>query len=428
MIRAALWSSGATLSRALLGLTMNKIAAVTGGPAAVVALGNFLNLFTMGGSLATGGTASGVVKYVSEYNDSPAKQEALVSTAAAMAATSSALLAACLVAGRAPIAATLLYSADHAWVIGLLGVCLVFLAGQQLALATLNGLGKFRHYAMLSIAADLLAISLAILLSPWLSWRAAMTGAILGPAIVFVLFLARPLAKASAASFWSRIRFDRGESVHLGGFALMVATSLIAAPVTQLLIRNHLVAELGARQAGIWQGLWYFSDSYVALLTSTLSVVLLPRFSALPMGKPLVAELRATYRLLIPSVLVLSAAIFLTRDLIIAVLFSHEFSAMRDLFQVQLIGGIIRVAAWVLGFLLIARAMIGTMIFCELFFSASLVALSILMVSRYGLEGMPIAYSVNYALYLLFLVVYFYRKLFAVGPGAQVEGTGIVVK
>jgi hypothetical protein len=68
------------------------------------------------------------------------------------------------------------------------------------------------------------------------------------------------------------------------------------------------------------------------------------------------------------------------------------------------------------------------MIFCELFFSASLVALSILMVSRYGLEGMPIAYSVNYALYLLFLVVYFYRKLFAVGPGAQVEGTGIVVK
>src|SRR3954471_6067422 len=124
VVQATLWSAAATLGRAFLGLTLNKIAAVAGGPAAVAALGNFLNLFMMATSLATCGTANGVVKYMSQYSDSPARQQALVRTAAAMALTSSILAATCLMVRKEAIADALFFATGYGWAIALLSICL----------------------------------------------------------------------------------------------------------------------------------------------------------------------------------------------------------------------------------------------------------------------------------------------------------------
>ena len=51
--------------------------------------------------------------------------------------------------------------------------------------------------------------------------------------------------------------------------------------------------------------------------------------------KELQQEIFKGYKFLIPIVLVLSISIFVTRDLIIYILFTPDFSAVRDLFLAE---------------------------------------------------------------------------------------------
>ena len=112
-----------------------------------------------------------------------------------------------------------------------------------------------------------------------------------------------------------------------------------------------------------------------------------------------------------PIVIVMSILMFLLKEYIILVAFSDKFMPMMDLFAWQLIGDVIKIAYWLLAYLMLAKAMTKIFIYTEIGFSALFVLLSIYFIDTFGLIGITYAFSLNYFLYLI-VMIFIFRKRF----------------
>jgi O-antigen/teichoic acid export membrane protein len=92
--------------------------------------------------------------------------------------------------------------------------------------------------------------------------------------------------------------------------------------------------------------------------------------------------------------------IYLCRQLVIAVLFTDEFSGMAALFWPQLLGDLCKTLAYVLGYVAVAKAKTRIFMAAEVVQAGLLVGLSHLLLPRFGALGVPYAYLLTYAVYL----------------------------
>ena len=143
-----------------------------------------------------------------------------------------------------------------------------------------------------------------------------------------------------------------------------------------------------------------------------MSVYYLPKLSELTDKIELRKEIKQGYKIVMPIVLIVSVAIFLLKDFIIWLLFTEEFAPMQELFLWQLVGGVIKVSALLLSYLMLAKSMTKAFVSTEIVSSISFVALSIWFVGQYGLIGMTYSFTVNYSLYLIALFILTRRELY----------------
>jgi len=209
--------------------------------------------------------------------------------------------------------------------------------------------------------------------------------------------------------FWGSIQKPQGKE--LLGYGLMGLTSALTVPVSYLLVREHIATVLGLPAAGYWQGIWKLSEVYLMLVTTTLSVYYLPRIAEIKTAPELRAEILKVYRFILPLVVLGATVIYLLRDFIIETLFTAAFLPMRELFGWQMIGDVIKIGAWILGFVMLGRAMVRVFIFTEIAFSISFVAFSWLLVDAYGLRGVAMAYALNYTLYWIAMALLIRREI-----------------
>jgi PST family polysaccharide transporter len=179
----------------------------------------------------------------------------------------------------------------------------------------------------------------------------------------------------------------------------------IVVPVSHIMVRSHIGITIGWAEAGLWDGLWRISTVYLMFITSVLSVYFLPKFSELKNKELLKKELTSGYLLILPFVMFISLLIYLFRQPIVFLLFSNEFLRMSDLFAWQLIGDVFKITSWLLGYILLAKAMTKLVIFSELIFATSFYLFTVYFTNLYGLVGVTYAYCLNYVLHLLFMLI-----------------------
>jgi PST family polysaccharide transporter len=93
-------------------------------------------------------------------------------------------------------------------------------------------------------------------------------------------------------------------------------------------------------------------------------------------------------------------------------LYSKEFEAMTQLFAFQLIGDFFKMAAWILAYLMLAKAMTKAFIITEVVFSISYVLLGYVCIHLFNLNGITIAFAINYFIYLIIMIALFRKLLF----------------
>ncbi|MEN8134165.1 MAG: O-antigen translocase [Thermodesulfobacteriota bacterium] len=414
LVKTSLLNGIAVAVKVASALVLNKILAVYVGPAGYAIIGQFQNAVSIVVNLAGGVVATGVTKATAQHFDDEAKQHAVWQTAIRLSLGASLIAAVSLLVIGNSLAPWLLHRADMSSVFVWLALTLPAMAANNLLLAIVNGKKEVGIYVTVNIIGSLISMLVTGLLAFNFGLYGTLVAFTINPAIVLL-----STAAIVARRDWFKARFlwgqmNRPALRELSGFGLMGLTSALTMPITFMLIRDHLVTNLGLTAAGYWQASWKISEIYLMLVTTTLSVYFLPRLAEIRTAHEMKIEIIKVYRFVLPIVVVGAVTIFLLRDIIIYTLFTPDFLPMRELFPWQLAGDVIKIGAWVTGYVLIGRGMVKAFLSVEIIFSISFVLLSWLFVNRWGLQGVPIAYAVNYLicwLYVAYWVVHEIRRM-----------------
>lgn len=405
LIKTSVLSFIATTIKMLSVLAITKAVAVYTGPSGLALIGQFQNFTQLIVTIAQGGVNSGVTKYTAEYGKDDRRISNLFSTAGKISLFSSVVVGVGIIIFSQFFSLYFLKSEDYSYIFVIFGFTIVLLVINSLLLSILNGLKEIKVWAMINIIQSICSLVFTTLLIIWLGLDGALIGLVTNQSVVLliVLWLLRKHAVIKLENF--KTTFDKIEAKKLVGFAVMAITTAVTVPVSHLIVRNHIGESLSWEDAGYWQAIWYISIMYLMVVTTTLSIYYLPRLSEITEKSELRKELWQGYKIIMPIVIVISIMIFLFKDVIIWILFTEDFAPIRQLFLWQLVGDVMKLAAWLLAYLMLAKAMTKTFISTEIGFSVSFVALSMWFVNQYGLIGMSYAFAVNYSLYLIVMII-----------------------
>ncbi len=410
LIKTSLLNGIAVVIKMLTLLGINKILAIYVGPSGYAALGQFQNAVQMITTFASGAINTGVTKYTAEYYEDVKKQQAVWRTAGTIAFIGSMVTGMLVVIFKDTLSSWFLNDANYSGVFVWFALTLVFFVFNTLLLAILNGKKEIHRYVVANISGSLFALlATAVMTIQYGLYGALVSLAVYQSLAFFVTILLCYKAK------WFKFDYllgaiDKATALNLGKFTAMALTSAACVPLSHILVRNHLGETLSWEAAGYWEAMSRLSGAYLLLITTTLSVYYLPRLSEIKSSGEIKKEIAQGYRVILPTAAVLGLAIYLFRDLIIQVLFTVDFLPMRELFALQLVGDTLKIGSWVLGYVMLGRALVKLFVISEIIFSFSFVALTYSFTSYIGLEGVSLAHALNYLLYWFFVGYFLFKN------------------
>lgn len=411
LIRTTLLNGIAVFIKMLTLLGINKILAIYVGPNGYAAIGQFQNAVQMITTFASGAINTGVTKYTAEYHDDAVKQHRVWRTAGTIALTGSLVTGIIIAIFNESLAIWFLKDANYSGVFLWFAATLVLFTFNTLLLAILNGKKEIRRYVFANIAGSIFALIVTAIMAIKFGLYGALVALAVYQSITFFVTL---LLCYKAP--WFKINYlfgkiDREMAVNLGKYTAMALTSAACVPVSHILVRNHLGESLGWAAAGHWEAIWRLSAAYLMVVTTTLNVYYLPRLSELTEWSEVRQEIMQGYRLILPVAALSGLFIYLLRDQIIILLFTKEFSSMRDLFAWQMLGDTLKIGSWILAYVMLGKSMFQLFIISEIVFAATFVGLTWLFTESMGLQGVALAHAVTYALYWSVMWFFIFRNL-----------------
>ncbi len=411
LIKTTLFSSIITFIRIATGFISNKVVAIFVGPSGIAILGQFVNFFNIALTFSNGAISTGVIKYTAEFESDKKQLKKLMNTSLMITLYSSLITAFFLIVFASSISNYLFSTNFYSKPIFYIGLTIVFYSLNNLILSVLNGIGDIKKYTLINSIGSVFGLLLTIVLVYYYNIIGAIYSLVFAQAVVFFFSLILVSKKSWFSSNYFNFKLDFVILKKLSHFSLMAIVASLTLPISQIFLRNMITSRFGIDDAGIWQGMMRISDGYLLLITTSLSVYYLPKLSSICNDNmKLKHEIFSGYRIIIPTILFTELIIFLFRENIIQLLFSNDFSEMSTLFFWQLSGDFLKIIAWVLSYLLLARSMTKIFIFSEILFTISYVALGYIFTKYFSLKGISIAFCVNYFLYFLYMI-YIFRDI-----------------
>lgn len=412
LIKTSLLNAIAVAIKMLTMLGINKILAIYVGPAGYAAIGNFQNAVQMITTLGSGAINTGVTKYTAEYHADEALQRKVWQTAGSIALLGSVITGLLVAVFHRKLAGWFLSDEQYSSVFIWFGLTLVFFVFNTLLLAILNGKKEIKRYVIINITGSFFSLIVSALMIVQFGLYGALLTLAINQSLVFFVTLA-----LCYRTTWFKLKYlvgaiDRQSAINLGKFTAMAVTSAVTVPVSHIMVRNFLGENLGWDAAGYWEAMWRLSGAYLMLMTTTLSVYYLPRFAELKEINDLKKEVFNAFKIILPITVCLGLCIYIFRDFIIKFLFTEEYMPMRDLFAWQIFGDILKISGWLLGYILISKALAKAFIFLEILFSSTFYFFTFILVDYFGLKGAVISHAVNYFIYVLVmgLLLWAYAK------------------
>ncbi|RAW92704.1 lipid III flippase WzxE [Photorhabdus laumondii] len=399
LAKASIWTAGSTLIKIGVGLLIVKLLAVAFGPSGVGQAGNFRQLITVLGVLAGAGIFNGVTKYVAEYQQQPERLRAVLGTSSAIILGFSTLLAVIFLLFSGSISTGLFGHQDYESVVQALAFIQMGIAFANYFLAILKGYRDAQRNALAIIFGSVIGVMAYYLCFVLGGYEGALAGLALVPALIIFpagLMVWR-LKAVSISSF--KPMWDKVLAGQLGKFTLMALLTSITLPVAYIMMRNLLAAHYSWRDVGIWQGVSSISDAYLQFITASFTVYLLPTLSRLQGKNEISNEIIKALKFVLPAVAIASFTVWLLRDFAIWLLFSDKFTAMRDLFAWQLVGDVLKVGAYVFGYLVIAKAALRFYVLTEVSQFLLLTGFAYWLIPVNGALGAAQAYMATYIIY-----------------------------
>ncbi len=410
LLRTSFWTGIATVIKLSAALVTNKIMAVVIGPSGVALLGNFTNITTILGSFSNGAIGSGIVKYIAEFEKEEEKKS-VISHAILINLICSFVIGGLVLILNKTLASFAFKDQNLNSIFIIFGITVVFYGLNTTLTSILNGYKEIKYLILTGVIGSIISLLLAYIITVRFGLYGALINTIIAQVFIFILnwiFVAKlkVIKKVLIATV-----IDKKLIVKLLKFGLMSVASL-SGTATLLIIRKYVYEYYSPNEAGYLQGLWTISSNYLLIITTSLTIYYLPTLASIKGKEGIKKEIINGYKLLVPVCIFGALVIFFSRELIIRILFTSDFFQMKDYFAFQLIGDTFKISAWILSYLMVAKAMTRWFILSEILFSVSYIGFGLVFMHFYGSIGITYAYALNYLFYLVFLLLLFKKYLF----------------
>jgi O-antigen/teichoic acid export membrane protein len=395
-----------TAVRLACGFISIKVTAIYLGPAGLALtgqLGNFISLLQGGLGNAVN---TAVTKLGAEAGERhPDRAAAVVGTALRLVTVMGAAATLVLLALHRPLSLWLLGD-ERLWpVIVVLALLIPGVLMGQLHNALFQSQRRFDLMALTTIGATVIGAIVFV----GLSWAFGLWGGLIGTAVSYPLtfLVALRVGRRGAATrllgYWRHAQAPMVRRIV--AFYPMLLVHSAALPLALLLMRDTMIGTFGAAQAGMWQASVRLSDMYTMVILATLSMYSLPTLAAARSE----VEFRAILVRLVGGCLAIASAaaivLYLLRDLVVAVLFTHEFTPVRDLWPWQLVGDVFLLAGWPMRSALTARQRTFAYMAVEGGIAAGLVGATRLLVGPQGALAANMAHAIVWAVVFVCLLM-----------------------
>jgi O-antigen/teichoic acid export membrane protein len=392
ILRSTSIVGGATVGSLVFGLARSKAIALIAGPAGIGLFGVLNTLFMTGTAVAGLNLwASGVRQVGSTAPDS-------VERARAVTALWIFAWLATIVGGSTfwaferfyyvPVTPALANGPDFPWI------------ATAVALSTVNSV----QLILLQVTGRIGAIAYIRLLSAMLSAIAAIVAVyMLGALGLYVAVLAVPISgigltllfsRSVTRSPWQKVGrwiFVEWRGLIVMGFGLAVAN--LTSNASQLMLRSLVTAQGGLEAAGLFQASWTLSNVNLTIVLSAMVVDYYPRLTAVSRSPEVISEIMNQQirigLLLLGPVLTLAVGF---APLIVVVLYSSSFAGAASILQWQIVGDVLKLHAWAIGFVLLAMNTTSGYVLAGLAFDLSIVAMVWILYPLLGLDSAGIGY------------------------------------
>ena len=403
ILRSTSIIGGASFINILIGVLRTKVLAVLLGPAGVGLASLYLGLMGTASTVATMGLGPVGTRQIAEAYSREDEREMLVARRALYWGT---MFLACL-GGlsvwslRSVLAIYALGSASYSGAVGWLAIGVMLSVAGASQAALIQGMRRIGDIARLNVLGSVISTVLGI----GLLWRWGKGGLI-------AYILVAPLASFVLGHiFVSRLPKTLSERVPLQDLTrewkilLRLGLAMVGAGVvqqiTQLWIRIDVVKVLGAQALGQYQAAWTISMQYVTFVLTAMGTDYYPRLTGV-INDPEAAGRLVNEQTEVATLL--SAPVFIAMmavtPWVIHLLYASSFTPAIEILRWQVLGDVLKVATWPLGFLILAAGDGKTFFWTESSAWLFVAALITLMAPTMGLQITGIAYLATYALFL----------------------------
>ena len=405
-----------------------KVLALVIGPDGVGLLGVTQSLLNICGLAAGLGVATGVVRALAA-----ADAEGDMGGAAALRRSSELLVVASGAVGmmallvlRQPLAQVFLGSESRSGDVVLIGGALLLTVLSGVEIGIINGHHRLRALTIATVSNALLAQ--AVMIGFVLAWGSRG----IAPAILTAsgIGLAVALIARSRAVGVLGASVDPHDLRRAGAgllrFGLPYTASALVGVGAQLVIPVLVLNQLGQAQAGHYRAAATISVGYVAFLFTALAQDYYPRVAA-ARPEELLELIEKRMRLVMALAVPVILALLGLAPLVIRLLYTSAFLPATSVLDWQLAGDLLKIPAWTMVFVILARGSTGRYFAVELLGGATIVFGTWIGTSLFGLVGAGIGYFASYAIYYP-AVLFAVRRYAPVTPGRlQAAILGLVV-
>lgn len=402
---------GASVISILIGLVRTKVLAVLLGPAGIGLVGLYSGLMSAAATVATMGIGTVGTRQIAEAVAKEDSQALAVARRAMFWGTLLLALAGALIVWtlRDVLAVRVLGGMEHAGVVGwlALGVALSVAGASQGAL--IQGMRRIGDMARLSIWGSLFSTVFGIALI-WQWGSAALWAFILvGPFVSFVLghvYVSR-LPKVSAGGVAMHEMAAQWKMLLRLGVPFMGAG--LAGTLVQLWIRVTVNDELGLNAVGHFHAATAIAGQYIGFVLGAMGADYYPRLAGVINDKAAASRLVNEQT---EIALLLSAPVFIAMiglaPWVIHLLYSAEFAPAVEVLRWQILGDVLKVASWPLGFVILAAGAGKTFFWTETIAMLLMGGMVAGLATTMGLQITGIAFLAMYLIYLP--MVYFLAR------------------
>ncbi|WP_445731604.1 O-antigen translocase [Mariniflexile sp.] len=412
LIKVASFNILSVFVKLVSGFIVSKTMAIFIGPSGIAISGNLSNFTQSLESLSSLGIKNGTIKYVAESKSKDLQFKRVISSSFFFSISIAVLASSLLFVFSNSLSALVFNKVEFSFLFRISGLMMPFYSIHIFFISIINGLKKFKELVRINVVGYILITLLMVVFI----YAKQLNGALLAIAITpFLLFtsLFYQFNILKFIVFNIKLSCVSKEVIKkLASFFSMTLFSGIMIPIIYLLIRSYIINNVGANEAGYWEGTRKISNYYMLFIYTLFDIYLLPVLSEDTKSTKFKSIIFNFYKNILPLVLLGFIVIYFFKIFIIKLIFTDDFLGMQELFGWQLIGDFFKIVSFTIAYQFLAKKMIRLYLICEISYMIFIYFTSIYLINYMGVLGAVKAHAFSYLFYTLLVFFIFRNELF----------------